>query len=105
MKVMKTRLILLGVLAGAGAFGQATGNGQFNERPPLFRQTPVTGFEPAPPTNLGRTNIFNTNRFAYRTNAVVPGLTNRFPGLTSSVPPGANVPGEIPTLPGTPPSE
>ncbi len=97
---MKKRLVLLSLLAGAGAYAQAPGNGQFNDRQPLFPERPITGVEAAAPTNLGRTNIFGTNRTALLTNGV-----RGFSGLTNTVPPGANIPGEIPTLPGTPPTQ
>ena len=107
---MKTRLTLLGLglLVSAEAFGQATFNGQFNDQAPLFPPSPVVGTNPFPPTNFGRTNLFTgTNRFLPGTG---PGFTNPVTGvveptgLTNTVPPGANLPGQIPTLPGTPPA-
>ena len=100
---MKTRVIILSLLAGTSAIAQTVRSGVFtNQSPPLlFPQTPITGFEPPPPTNLGRTNIFGTNRGPVFTNRV-PGLTNQFPGLTN-LPPDANLPPEVPGLPGVSP--
>src|SRR5215212_4104452 len=108
---MKTRLTLLSLLVGAGAWAQAEFNGQFNDRAPLFPQSPIVGTNPNPPTNFGRTNLFaGTNRFL--TNSIA-GLTNRFPGFTNGVagltnrfpsgaalPPNAGIPGALPTIPG-----
>lgn len=104
---MKTRLTFLTVLAGASVLAAFPSHAQVNQNPPLFPQNPALG-NPPPPTNLGRTNIFTgsnvtagfTNRFSSVTNRF-SSVTNAFP---PAFPPGANVPREIPTLPGTPPN-
>jgi hypothetical protein len=109
---MKTQLTLLSLLVGAGAWAQTGLNGQFNDRAPLFPQSPIVGTNSNPPTNLGRANVFTgTNRFL--TNGIA-GVTNRFPAMTNgvsgltnrffpgaAVPPNAGVPGALPTIPGT----
>jgi len=90
---MKTKLTLLTLLAGGSLWAQL---------PP---------FEPTPPTNLGRSNVFtSTNNSVFFSNRLgqVPGLTNNFPGVSgitnpgAAIPPGAGLPGQLPTLPGTP---
>jgi hypothetical protein len=111
---MKAQILIVNLLAGAAVWAQV------NDTQPAFPTPPVTGVDPGPLTNFGRTNIFTgTNNGAnFTNNPIFGGATNGFtnlpPGITTApgltnVPPGvttapgltnANIPSGVGTAPG-----